>query len=141
MTKLESKELLNNYLMNNTNLQGNYLYLGAGSNGHAYKLHNGSVIKITQDLNEIYAAESLKGKKLDFVITYHNIETISNIGYIVMDYVRPLNTFHDRKTINDWNNIKESMRYIIEECNLDIEEVHWGNCGNHNGELIFFDLK
>jgi DNA integrity scanning protein DisA with diadenylate cyclase activity len=141
MNKLQSKKLLHDYLVNNNHLKGTYEYLGTGSNGHAYKLNNGLVIKITQDLNEVYAAESLKEKNLDFVVTYHNIETIFDIGYIVMDYVKPLNAIIDKKIIDNWYDIKESMRKNMEDYNLDIEEIHWGNCGIYNGELMFFDLK
>lgn len=141
MNKLQSKILLHNYLVNNNHLKGNYEYLGAGSNGHAYLLSNNLVLKITEDLKEITAAKYLQEKSLPFIITYYKIEILLNIGYILMDYIRPLNSIADKQIVKKWYDIKESMRDVMNENNLDMEELHWGNCGICDDKLLFFDLK
>lgn len=142
MDKEQSKKFLHNYMINNYHIKGEYTYLGCGVNGHAYRLINDLVIKITTDIKEIEIALYLNDISLDFIIKYHTIEAIHNIGYIIMDYVKPLDIIIDRNIINKWVDIKDSLKIPMMENGLDIEELHWGNCGiDENGKLLFFDLK
>ena len=68
--------------------------LGAGSNGVAYELEDGTVLKITMDIKEARAAAKLVGKKNKYIVNFYRsftFEKYGNLCFIHQEKLRSAN--------------------------------------------------
>ena len=150
------KNILHEYLIKQK-IFGNYRYGGSGSNGYIFIL-NDQAIKITTDNKEFKSAIFFKNKPHKNVVNYFDATWEDNIGFIRMELVKPLDPVEDRLLIKNWSelvnpNSAQMFGYKIDQyrseilelqnCfNLNLMELHWGNCGfTDDNKLKFFDLK
>lgn len=161
MIRQEAKKILHEYLIRNK-IFGNYHFTGEGSHGHSFVLNENQIIKITTDKKEIETAKYFNDNKHQSIVDYYDIEWIpeSKCGVILMEKLEPLNIYvnEHKELIKNWHeliNPDSSKKFGIklEQCrmnilelrskfDLDIRELHWGNCGvSEDGHLKFFDLK
>lgn len=111
--------------------------LGNGYYGIAYLVNNDKVIKVTTDYQESENAKNLIGKKNKHFLNYYDVFEMTlkdssenkQIYYILMDYIRPLNS--KEKSIR-WNlyfqqdtdsYIKKLFSNIIEDENIKDEYI------------------
>lgn len=160
MNKRKSKEILHKYLISEK-LFGKYTYTGMGSNGFCYHLEKtDETVKITKDKKEVESAIYFNKHKSPYIVEYNDIKWLGDYGIIRMESILPLNIYDENhfQLIRKWVHIidpdttesftpsEESYRAdilnLMDEFDLDLMELHWGNCGmDSSGNIKFFDLR
>ena len=160
MTKRESKDILHEYLIR-SKIFGKYTYTGRGSNWFTYLLEKSNeIVKITSDQKEIESALYFQDYKSDYIVDYIDILQEEEYGIIRMERIYPLNIYNenhfhlikkwihlvDPDTTEIFTNREEKYRNdilnLMDEFDLDLMELHWGNCGfDSTGNIKFFDLR
>lgn len=99
LEQFEKSNLLTEDLDKITNILGykyvNINHLGSGAFGHAFRINNRKVIKVTKDLAEVSVALKLKEYGWSkYIVTVHDVFKVKNYFIIIEDYINPIPISH-----------------------------------------------
>ena len=125
-------DLLNTIVMRNAGLLssrgisvGGMQFLGAGSNGAAWKLRNGRVLKVTTDDAEAHVAAHIKGKRFKHVFTIYDVWAFPGQynGHHVYGLVTEENLQKPSQVEQDeFDEMVEVLEHVSDEADVNIED-------------------